>query len=203
MGYARDPNYQWRVDKNRSNGVLGDLGSHVIDLARWLVGDIVSVNARLAVCLSHTDPAGNQVSSANDSAHLLIKFANGTLGSIQTTWLAHLGDHMRVSLYGEAGTLEADLQFDSVRNNIFRGARVREEKLQNLTIPKKYLEGMDSADMWSVFTTQSVGPRLFIDSILADRTVFPNFWDGYRNQQIIDAAILSNEVRCSVEIPGA
>ena len=37
----------WRLDKKRrGSGALGDLGSHIIDLARFLVGDIKSVSAR-------------------------------------------------------------------------------------------------------------------------------------------------------------
>ena len=31
------------------HGILGDLGSHLIDLARWLNGDIVRVAARLGL----------------------------------------------------------------------------------------------------------------------------------------------------------
>ena len=42
MGYGRSGEYLWRFDKKRANGVLGDLGSHMIDMARWLVGEIVS-----------------------------------------------------------------------------------------------------------------------------------------------------------------
>lgn len=39
--------YQWRLDGRRANGVLGDLGSHIIDLSRWYLGEIASVDARL------------------------------------------------------------------------------------------------------------------------------------------------------------
>lgn len=46
-GGGRASQYQWRFDQQRANGILGDLGSHVIDLARWCVGDIARVNAHL------------------------------------------------------------------------------------------------------------------------------------------------------------
>jgi predicted dehydrogenase len=46
-GYALEPGYQWRFDGRRANGVLGDLGSHLIDLYRFLVGEVASVAADL------------------------------------------------------------------------------------------------------------------------------------------------------------
>jgi predicted dehydrogenase len=33
-GWGRDGEYGWRFDRQRANGVLGDLGSHMIDFAR-------------------------------------------------------------------------------------------------------------------------------------------------------------------------
>jgi predicted dehydrogenase len=36
-GNGRNPNYAWRFDPQRASGVLGDYGSHMIDLARYLV----------------------------------------------------------------------------------------------------------------------------------------------------------------------
>ncbi|MEW6753925.1 MAG: Gfo/Idh/MocA family oxidoreductase [Candidatus Latescibacterota bacterium] len=45
-GFSRGATaHAWRYDRRRANGVLGDLGSHMIDLARWLVGDITQVSA--------------------------------------------------------------------------------------------------------------------------------------------------------------
>ena len=37
-GYGRDAEYGWRFDRQHGNGILGDLGSHLIDLARWNLG---------------------------------------------------------------------------------------------------------------------------------------------------------------------
>jgi len=45
---------------------------------------------------------------------------------------------------------------------------------------------------FELFATQSLGPRLFIDSILANQPVSPSFYDGMRTQQVIDAAIESH-----------
>ena len=44
-GGGLDPSYGWRFDPAQGHGMLGDLGSHMIDLARWYVGDIARVSA--------------------------------------------------------------------------------------------------------------------------------------------------------------
>lgn len=45
--YDYQGRYNWRFDRNRAHGILGDLGSHMIDLARWCVGHIAKVSAHL------------------------------------------------------------------------------------------------------------------------------------------------------------
>ena len=45
--WIMDPNFPlvWRLDKNQAgSGTLGDLGAHIIDLARMLIGDIAEVS---------------------------------------------------------------------------------------------------------------------------------------------------------------
>jgi len=43
----RAQKYAWRYDRRRANGVLGDFGPHMIDLLRFLVGDIGAVASAL------------------------------------------------------------------------------------------------------------------------------------------------------------
>lgn len=45
-----------------------------------------------------------------------------------------------------------------------------------------------------------VGARQFIDAILADQPVSPNFLDGFKNQLVIDAAIESHKMRSVITI---
>jgi predicted dehydrogenase len=43
------------------------------------------------------------------------------------------------------------------------------------------------------FVRQPVGDRLFIDAILENRAVSPNFYDGFKVQEVIDAALQSDQ----------
>ena len=47
-GFGRQSEYSWRYDSHRSNGVVSDLGAHMIDFARWYIGDVAKVSAHLA-----------------------------------------------------------------------------------------------------------------------------------------------------------
>ena len=80
---GRGTQYRWRRDASRSIGILGDLGSHWIDLARWYVGDIARVSAHLGVYGDRLGPDGQPYDRSNDSATLLLEFENGAQGTIQ------------------------------------------------------------------------------------------------------------------------
>jgi predicted dehydrogenase len=202
--YGRSHEYMWRFDRKRANGIVGDLGSHVIDMARWLVGDITSISAQLGVFVDRVGADGGSIDPANDCALLLAKFANGAHGVIQASCVAHLADRgikLQVKLYGEAGTLEVDVPFFGPEDGaVVRGARSQEKQFQVMEVPRSYWGNADPYDPSTIFTKNSAGSRLFIDGILANRSVYPSFHDGYRAQQIVDAAIASHESGCAVAI---
>jgi hypothetical protein len=49
-----------------------------------------------------------------------------------------------------------------------------------------------------VFEKQSAGPRLFIDAILEDKLPSPNFYDGFKVCEVVDAALKSAETGWAV-----
>jgi len=204
VGHGRTPGYQWRLDGRRSNGALGDLGSHMIDMARWLIGDITQVEAHLQSFINHPGAAGGQISSANDSTFLLVEFAAGGHAVIQASFVAHLAEQdmrMQVKLYGENGSLE--ITFPAPGQNgaaSVRGARDRNKAFRELPIPPKYWADAKPNKPFGIFTRQAVGCRLFIDAILENRPVAPNFYDGYKVQQIMAAAQESNRSGCRIAI---
>ena len=203
-GFGRDPEYRWRFDLNRSNGVLGDQGAHMIDMARWLMGEIDTVSAQLGCYVDRLGEDGVPTSSANDTAILLAEFSNGAQGVIQMSAVAYDADrgmHQQVQIYGEAGSLEINVPYQgSEAGAVIRGVRSGEERFQTLEIPDVYWGKVSRSDPYGVFTQHSVGPRLFIDAILEDRPLSPNFYDGYKAQQVIDAAVKAHRSGRSVTI---
>jgi predicted dehydrogenase len=188
VGQTGPYQYNWRWDNRRSNGVLSDLGSHAVQFARLYVGEVTRVCARLDSFVERADEDGEPIPAANDAAVLAIEFANGAHGTIQISAITHLADRFmeqRITLTGDAGTLESEL---TLAGKSLRGARSGAECAEDFG-SSPY--GPDD-DIFDVFRTEAVGDRLFIDAILQDQPVSPDFYDGLRAQQVIDAALLSH-----------
>jgi predicted dehydrogenase len=209
-GYARRNEYMWRFDRRRANGVLGDLGSHMIHFAHWLVGDIVKVNAHLASFVERPGDGDQPPDPANDSALLIVEFASGAHGAIQVSAVSQFGERdseQHISLFGEAGSLRVDVAFfgREAGAGLF-GARGDADQFQAIPVPDELWQGVDrssfaAAQVPGLFTVQPIGPRLFIDSILEDKPASPNFYDGFKVQQVIDAALQSHQTGRQVSIP--
>lgn len=192
--YGRDATYGWRYDRQYGNGILGDLGSHAINYARMYVGDITRVSGHLATFVERPISADQVRDAANDSALLAVEFANGAQGSIHVSAVSHPGE-TTIALYGEAGSLELVFCFEYAQ---LRGSRQGEEIWQVLEVPDALWHDVNRTasffeQVFGVFKKQSASDRLFIDAILEDRPIDATFYDGWKAQQVIDAAITSHE----------
>jgi predicted dehydrogenase len=201
--YARSGEYSWRWDQRRANGILGDHGSHMADLACWLVGDIASVSALLGTFIPRQGPDGEAMIPANDAATLALQFTGGAVGMLQVSAVAHLGDRgmqQQIILHGAQGTLEADLAFNS--GWAVRGARADEPHIQPLPIPDRLLGLVDRTQppfdqLIAHMVTQL---RTFVEAIVDDRPAVPSFADGVKAQAVIEAALRSQETGGAVTI---
>ncbi len=99
----------WRLDKSvAGSGALGDLGAHVIDLAHYLVGDIVSVAGALRTFTSVRD--GTEV-DVDDAFAATVEFREGALGTIEASRLcAGRKNGLRFEINGTAGSLAFNLE---------------------------------------------------------------------------------------------
>jgi predicted dehydrogenase len=190
-GYGRGGQYAWRFDGNRAHGVLADLGSHMIDMARWVVGEITSVSARHAAFVPRPGADGRPPAPANDAAQLSLAFAGGAQGSIHVSAVANLGERgmeKHLALYGQKGTIELHERGQQWE---LWGVRDGDEGFARLDVPAEIWGDVDPARHLDVFTKQSAGARHFVDSILAGRPASPSFRDGALAQEVIDAALAS------------
>jgi predicted dehydrogenase len=208
-GWGRIPAYGWRYDRQRSNGMVGDLGSHMIDRARWCLGDVSRVSAHLATFIEREGPDGQPLRGTNDAASLVLEFESGARGTIYVSSVAYVGDRSfeeRVTLHGDEGTLEAGYAVGgSSAGAWLQGARGDEPEPRPIPLPASLLEGIDRArpfdeQLSALFTSHPVSGRLFIDSILEERPVSPTFYDGWKVQQVVDAALDSHQRGCRVEV---
>ena len=88
----------WRFDGARlGSGSVHALGPHVIDLLRYLVGEITAVAASV-----QSDVGTDE--RASDSADVLLRFAGGAHGVLQTSWAAFgRKHHLEIEVLGGEG----------------------------------------------------------------------------------------------------
>ncbi len=183
----------WRFHSDEAgSGALGDLAAHVIDLARFLVGEITSVSA-----LARTFVAGRQVDDAVEAA---AEFGNGAVGTIEATRLA-LGH--RNALQWEINGSKASLMFDMERLNELQLYRADGDRARGF---KNVLVTDPDAPFWSWWWPPGhiIGwEHTFVHEIhhllaavAADGDVAPygaTFEDGYHAAEVCDAILRSSE----------
>jgi predicted dehydrogenase len=92
--YMHDPEalYTWRLDPAGGPGVVADLGSHIIGMARFLLGPIAEVNADIeTVVKSRPTAKGSKERMpvlVDDIARLMVRFARGCGGNLEANWVA-------------------------------------------------------------------------------------------------------------------
>src|SRR5574341_1687800 len=76
----------------RSSGALGDLGAHIIDLGRYLCGEITEVSATLETFIKQRPSAPGstrkQKVTVDDAAAMVVRFKNGAIGTLEATRFA-------------------------------------------------------------------------------------------------------------------
>jgi UDP-N-acetylglucosamine 3-dehydrogenase len=105
----------WCADKSMSSwffkkdeafvGALGDLGTHKIDLIRWLTGDeITEVNAYMAT-LDKRDNEGNFV-EVEDNVVSIMKTKSGIIGTLTFSWTNYGEEDNSTILYCSNGVMK-------------------------------------------------------------------------------------------------
>jgi predicted dehydrogenase len=201
-----DPNrpFAWRMSKAESGtGVLGDLGSHIIDLTRWWVGDFVRVSGHLTTFTKQRPhPATKETVTvdADDAASFVAEMTNGAQAVFHVTKMAiGRGNVLRVEIYGSDGALVFDADPGNRANWIgsLYGARRGEKNLSELEIAPRLSAGFEIPDLpRSLASAYRVMTDPFFAAIRAGADaadVASNFADGLSAQQVIDAVARSAE----------
>jgi len=89
---------KWRGTWAMDGGVLANQASHHIDMLEWMLGQPISVFAMARTALVNIE--------AEDTAVVLVKFANGALGVIEATTATRPNDlEGSISILGERGSV--------------------------------------------------------------------------------------------------
>jgi predicted dehydrogenase len=177
----------WRFDRAAAgSGALGDLGAHVIDLARYLVGEVESVSA-----LTATFRPGRSVDDAFESA---VRFEHGAVGTIEATRFA---TGRKNALVWEINGSKGSLAFDLERLNELQisegstGFRTRlvseaDDPFWQWWWPHGHMLGWEHTFVHEL--------RHLLAAIAGEGEVGPHgatFEDGYRAAEVCDAVLRS------------
>ncbi len=210
--WIADPSFPltWHLQAEHAGaGPHFDLGSHNVDLARFLVGEIRSVNAMTARFVEErplpgagaaTFSAGAGGSSGTgpvtveDAAFVVTEFANGALGTIETSRFA-LGrkNQHTFEIYGSDGSIVFDLE------------RMNELQVYSRHDPE-HVRGFRT-----VLATEGVHPYVdawwppghvigyehafhhavvdFVRAVIDGTPIAPTFADGLRETLVLEAAL--------------
>ena len=105
--------WNWLSDVEQGGGMMGALGSHLFDEARWIIGRVEALTAQLQTGHSFRNEAGSNRQlrvTADDYAHLLLRFVNGVQGQITCSAISPGGYGMTIRVTGTEGALLLDNQ---------------------------------------------------------------------------------------------
>ncbi len=92
----------WRVQSG-SGGQLMEQTTHIVDLLRYLCGEVSEVYAAYALRVMHEQVEGTDVP---DVGTVTLKLANGMIATISNTCLLPIGHHVGLDVYTDTGVLE-------------------------------------------------------------------------------------------------
>ncbi|QAV26190.1 dehydrogenase [Neobacillus thermocopriae] len=215
--WSADPNspLSWRFQKKvAGSGALGDIGTHVIDFARYLVGEISEVMAitktwvperpiqtsgvdKLGTVKGESD-APKGVVDVDDEFSTLLKFENGAIGSIEATRNAWgRNNFLTFEIHGEKGSLYFNYERRDELQVCFADDPSDSKGFRTVyTGPAHpYGEGLWPIPALGIGygETKIIEIYDFLKSIVEDTEVSPNFYDGYRIAVICDAILESAE----------
>ncbi len=201
----------WRFDaKQAGSGALGDLGARTLDLARYLCGEVSELAATTETFIEQRPAAAGSREKAavtvDDAVAMRLRFANGAIGALEASRFgAGRKNHNTFEINGSKGSLIFDLE--NLNNLKYYSVDDRDDAQGFREIVACSLGKRPYADNWW-FDGHLLGyehsfTHSFYDMLTAlaeGRGTHPDFTDGVRNQQILDAAAEASKSRRWVKV---
>lgn len=199
--FGFDTAYSWRFDAEiAGSGIIGDIGSHWIHLARWLIGESeTSVSAVTTTFIERGKrPDGSDYEPLEDSAVMTVRYGSGAYGVIQTSAVcwegSRFGQNHQLEIHGDEGTIHANCDWETIQQvkGMKKGDR---DGLQDLPIPDEIWGPVRRETVHDtyrdVFRNTDAMTRAWITAIGEGRKIEPSFAEGLAVQRVIDAAMES------------
>ena len=202
----------WRLQKEKAgSGALGDLGAHIIDLARYLVGEIDTVSAMTKTFIKerpNADGSGMGTVDVDDAFGAVVSFENGALGTLEATrFAAGRKNGQTLEINGERGSIRFNLERLNELEVFWIDDEPKETRgFHNVLVSEPYHPWWENwwpqGHMigWEHTFVHEITHLL--DCIVNDKPVAPigaDFEDGYRAAVVCDAILESAETKRQVD----
>jgi predicted dehydrogenase len=207
--YMTDPAalWTWRLDPQGGAGAVADLGSHIVSLARYVVGDIVAVAADLSTKIGERSTAAGtrRPVEVDDEARALVRFANGATGTLEASWIA-TGRKMYLAfeLTGSKGSICLNMERMNELKLFIRGGKAGREGY--IEIPAgpahpDYAPFCPAPGHQLGFNEiKAIEVKAIAEALDGGPTFAPDFREAAMIQATVDAILLSARERRWVEV---
>jgi len=185
--WATESQWLWRLStRHGSNGVLGDVGIHILDFASYgAASDVDHVFARLkAFDKAPDNRIGEYDLDANDSFTMTVDFDNGALGVIHASrWATGHLNELRLRMHGDKGALEVIHSTEGSKLRGCLGEDVEQAVWREIdagTVPTNY--------------------ERFAAAVAAGERIEPGFRHAAELQKVLDLAIETEKGRCELAV---
>ena len=223
--WSADPDgpLSWRFQKSiAGSGSLGDIGTHVVDMARYLCGEITQVNTQLKTWIptrpvqsGTQDKLGSGTKNADapraavdvdDEVLSLLEFKSGAIGSLEATRNAHgRNNFLTFEIHGTLGSIYFNYERRDELQVAFANDQGDRKGFRTVYTGPAHPYG---DGLWPIPAlgigygeTKIIEAYDFIKAIVEGGEVTPNFKDGYQISLIADSMIESSEKREWVSVP--
>ena len=207
-----DPEFPWvwRLAKDISgSGALGDLGAHIIDISRFLVGEPAQVSAMASTFIKERKDGSGAARTVDvdDAFESIVRFQNGAIGTYEASRFAGgRKNHMAFEINGSKASLVFDLerldelQVCEVKKGSGQGFKTVSVTEANHPLyaawwPHGHIIGWEHAHIHEL--------NHLLDAIAKDTEIAPygaTFEDGYKCAVICDAILASADSGSTVAI---
>jgi predicted dehydrogenase len=222
--WSADPDgpLSWRFQKKvAGSGAIGDIGTHVIDMARYLIGEIAAVNAMVRTYVSSRplqasgfDKLGASEKRASatrgavdvdDEMVTLVRFESGAIGSIEASRNAYgRNNFLTFEVHGTEGSILFNYERRDELQVMFATDQADARGFRTIYTGPAHPYG---DGLWPIPAlgigygeTKIIECHDLMDAIVSGRQPSPNFNDGYRIARIADAIIRSEETGTWTEV---
>jgi predicted dehydrogenase len=210
--YSQNPQFMdpgaplhWKMERARTGGgVFVEYGSHSLDLARWIVGELLELcaNARTVVP-ERPDPenAARRSVDVDDVCSWLATLEGDVEGMFHASWVSLSQAGRDLAVFGDRGALVWRRRDDQWPFAELLGATIAAPVLQPLPIPPTLTDGLEWAKTWRECFMGNLA-RHFVAEVEGAPAEGPTFFDGYRVQLGLDAIATSLAEHRWVAVPG-